>query len=78
MTMITGFNSNFISLVPFEGPEPRDDLMVAIVAISAVGVVMVALGVLVTHVFTKRFIKKKMPSLTSQPTDISISVSSIV
>uniref|UniRef100_A0A3P9LTG3 Tumor necrosis factor receptor superfamily, member 1a n=1 Tax=Oryzias latipes TaxID=8090 RepID=A0A3P9LTG3_ORYLA len=65
--------SHLCEAVTTKRPEPRDDLMVAIVAISAVGVVMVALGILVTHVFTKRFIKKKMPSLTSQPTDISIS-----
>ncbi|XP_024123616.1 tumor necrosis factor receptor superfamily member 1A [Oryzias melastigma] len=55
-------------------PEPSDIPVVAIIAaITTVGLVMVALGVFITFIFTKRFVKKKMPSHGIQPRDSSIS-----
>nr|XP_015805692.2 tumor necrosis factor receptor superfamily member 1A isoform X2 [Nothobranchius furzeri] len=55
------------------GPEPKNHLLINLVAGSVVVVlVLLALVVLVTFLATKRFTKKKMPTLSSQTSEVSV------
>uniref|UniRef100_A0A8C6KG37 Tumor necrosis factor receptor superfamily, member 1a n=1 Tax=Nothobranchius furzeri TaxID=105023 RepID=A0A8C6KG37_NOTFU len=68
---VCGCKENFYR-VRNKCPEPKNHLLINLVAGSVVVVlVLLALVVLVTFLATKRFTKKKMPTLSSQTSEVS-------
>uniref|UniRef100_A0A1A7Z3M1 Tumor necrosis factor receptor superfamily, member 1A n=1 Tax=Iconisemion striatum TaxID=60296 RepID=A0A1A7Z3M1_9TELE len=69
----TGCSQHCMSEVKKPDPKPNNNLLLNVVAGCVVVVlVLLVLVVLITFLATKRFTKKKMLSLSSQPSDVSV------
>lgn len=57
---------------PYEAPGiEKENLFNIIAGVVAVTLVLLVLGIVITHVVTKWFTKKKLQKSSSQPSDVS-------